>query len=167
LLLGSVTAKVLHDAKCPVWTGVHSNELTVHPADRWRRIVCALDANRQDVYALRWASEFAAEQGLELRLVHAVQGADQTLTKESDPGMYQFLFDTAREQISKMQAEAETNFDVCLRGGRIGPVVREAALGFQADLIVIGRGVLHERLGKLRSSAYSIIREAPCPVISV
>src|SRR5688500_15081003 len=27
-LLGSVTAKVLHDAQCPVWTGVHMEE---HP----------------------------------------------------------------------------------------------------------------------------------------
>jgi len=167
LLLGSVTAKVLHDAKCPVWTGVHSSDLTAHPADRWRRVVCALDANRQDADVLRWASEFAGEQALELRLVHVVQGADQTLTHESDPGMYEFLFDTAREQISKIQAEVGTAFDVCLKGGRVGRIVREAALGFQADLIVIGRGVIHERLGQLRSSAYSIVREAPCPVIRV
>jgi hypothetical protein len=34
-------------------------------------------------------------------------------------------------------------------------------------LIVIGRGVMQKTLGRLRSSAYSIIREAPCPVISI
>ncbi len=34
LLLGSVTAKVLHDADCPVWTGVHTPEFTSHfPAE--------------------------------------------------------------------------------------------------------------------------------------
>ena len=31
VLLGSVTAKVLHDAHCPVWTGVHADELTSSP----------------------------------------------------------------------------------------------------------------------------------------
>jgi nucleotide-binding universal stress UspA family protein len=35
------------------------------------------------------------------------------------------------------------------------------------DLIVIGRGVLHETLGRLRTHAYGIIRHAPCPVLSV
>src|ERR1700680_1756116 len=166
LLLGSVTDKVLHDAHCPVWTGIHADALTAHPADRWKRVLCALDSGPQDLGALRWAAQFAAEQSLDLRLVHAVQGADRTITQETDPGMSDFLFDIAREQIAKMQAEAGTNLDVCLRGGSIGRVVREAALGHQSDLIVIGRGAMQKRLGRLRSSAYSIVREAPCPVMS-
>jgi hypothetical protein len=29
LLLGSVTAKVLHDAECPVWTGVHTADTVI------------------------------------------------------------------------------------------------------------------------------------------
>jgi hypothetical protein len=32
LLLGSVTAKVLHDAACPVWTGVHVEDSPPAPA---------------------------------------------------------------------------------------------------------------------------------------
>src|SRR5580692_5393075 len=30
LLLGSVTAKVLHDAQCPVWTGAHMEKPPMH-----------------------------------------------------------------------------------------------------------------------------------------
>jgi len=166
-LLGSVTAKVLHDAQIPVWTGVHAEKLVAHPAERWKRMLCALDTASADLSVLRWAAELAGEQGLELRLVHAVEGADATFTEERDPSMHEFLFNIAKERLAQMQAEAGTNFEVCLRPGRAARVVSQAAIGHQADLIVIGRGVIHKALGRLRSRAYSIIREAPCPVISI
>jgi nucleotide-binding universal stress UspA family protein len=167
LLLGSVTAKVLHDAHCPVWTGVHAEELLAHSPDRWKRMLCAVDTGAGDVNVLRWAAEFAAGQGLEVRLVHAVRGADATLTPDSDPSMYEFLFNVARERLATMQAEAGTNFEVSLRAGNPGLAVHERAAADAADVVVIGRGVMQETLGRLRSSAYSIIREAPCPVISI
>jgi nucleotide-binding universal stress UspA family protein len=167
LLLGSVTAKVLHDAHCPVWTGVHAEQIAAHPADRWKRVLCAVDTNPRDLAVLRWAAEFAAEQSVQMRLVHAVQGAGATLTKESDPGMYEFLFKIARERLEELQTKAGTGFEVCLLGGSVSRAVQQAAIGHDADLIVIGRGVIQKTLGRLRSGAYSIIREAPCPVISI
>ncbi|HMD48709.1 MAG TPA: universal stress protein [Bryobacteraceae bacterium] len=166
-LLGSVTAKVLHDARCPVWTGVHTEQIAAHPPERWRQLLCAVDTDSRDIAVLKWAADFAAGQNLEPRIVHAVQGADTTLTRDSDPGMYEFLFNVARERISQMQTEAGTRFEVCLLGGNIARAVHQAAIGHNADLIVIGRGVLQRTLGRLRSGAYSIIREAPCPVISI
>ena len=42
-----------------------------------------------------------------------------------------------------------------------------AAEKFNADLIVIGRGVVNRFAGDLRTEAYGIMRESPCPVISV
>jgi nucleotide-binding universal stress UspA family protein len=50
---------------------------------------------------------------------------------------------------------------------RNGAVVHTAAVEQDADLVVIGRGVLKEALGRLRSNGYSIIRDSPCPVISI
>ena len=166
-LLGSVTAKVLHDACCPVWTGVHAEQLTAHPPDRWKQVLCAVDTDPRDAAVLKWASDFAAGQKLNLRLVHAVEGADTMLTRENDPSMYEFLFNVARERIGQMQFQAGTQFELCLLGGKVARAVHQAAIGHNADLIVIGRGVMHKTLGRLRSSAYSIIREAPCPVISI
>jgi len=166
-LLGSVTAKVLHDALCPVWTGVHAEQATAHSPDRWKQVLCAVDTDPRDVAVLKWAADFAAGQKLNLRLVHAVQGADVTLTRENDPSMYEFLFNVARERIGQMQSEVGTRFEVCLLGGNVAHAVHQAAIGHNADLIVIGRGVMQKTLGRLRSSAYSIIREAPCPVISI
>jgi hypothetical protein len=64
--------------------------------------------------------------------------------------------------------EAGTDFDdVCLHGGKVGSVVRQAALGYFADILIIGSGVIQEPFGRFRSGAYEIVWEAPCPVISV
>lgn len=164
LLLGSVTTKVLHDCEAPVWTGVHSAEIAAHPAVEWKRVLCALEAHPRDRHVLQWAAELAAEQKLDLRLVHAVQGPEDC---EDNPSFREFLFDTARERIDKLQREAGTSFELCLQLGAPGRVVHQAAYGYGADLVVIGRGVLQKAFGSLRSGAYEIIREAPCPVMSV
>jgi nucleotide-binding universal stress UspA family protein len=164
LLLGSVTTKVLHDSSAPVWTGVHSAEIAAHPAGEWKRMVCALEAHPRDLHLLQWAAELAAGQKLALRLVHAVQGPEDC---EDNPSLRASLFDSARERIDKLQAKAGTKFEVCLQLGAPGRVVHQAAYGYSADLVVIGRGVLQKAFGSLRSGAYEIIREAPCPVISV
>src|ERR1700688_4681003 len=84
LLLGSVTAKVLHDAHCPVWTGVHAEMMMAHSPDRCKRGLCALDTevdtrvgpDGNAGHILQWASEFASGQHMELIVVHAVACAD-------------------------------------------------------------------------------------------
>jgi len=166
-LLGSITAKVLHDAHCPVWTGVHAEELAAHPPQRWKQLLCALDTEARDTSVLKWCAEFAAGQRLDVRLVHAVEGVDATLTKERDPSLYEFLFNVARERIAEMQAEAGTSYEVCFLGGNVGRAVHQAAVSHNADLVVIGRGVMQKKLGRLRSSVFSVIQQAPCPVISI
>jgi nucleotide-binding universal stress UspA family protein len=100
-------------------------------------------------------------------LVHAVAGADGMWTEESDPSMYEFLFHAARERLAKLQDAAGTNLDTRLMGGSVGSAVRQAALDYDADLIVIGRGAIQGTFGRLKNSASAIIRGAPCPVISI
>ena len=67
----------------------------------------------------------------------------------------------------KIQEAAGTDVEMILAGGNIATLVRNVALRKRADLVVIGRGCLHDGLGRLRSNAYAIIRESPCPVLSV
>ena len=78
-----------------------------------------------------------------------------------------FLRDRANESIAGMQKEAGTAFEVCIGGGSIVDVVRQAAVSHKADLVLIGRGALPHFAGRLRSHAYAIIRDMPCPVISI
>jgi nucleotide-binding universal stress UspA family protein len=155
LLLGSVAAKVLQDAVCPVWTGVHAEEMTAHSPEQWKQMLCAVDTEEKDVKVIQWASNFAKEQGMALRLAHAVAGSDGMWTEQNDPSMYEFLFDAARERLTELQAAAGTNIEVRLTGGTLGNAVRRIAVEDQVDLIVMGRG------------GSSIVREAPCPVISI
>jgi len=171
LLLGSVTAKVLHDTHCLVWTGIHAEQMTAHSPDRWKRILCAADTegdtNEHGESILKWAWEFAQQQNLDLQLVHAVAGADGMWTEESDPSMYEFLFHAARERLGKLQTAAGTDLDIRLMGGNVASAVRQAAVDYDADLIVIGRGAIQSSFGRLKNSASAIIRAAPCPVISI
>jgi nucleotide-binding universal stress UspA family protein len=51
--------------------------------------------------------------------------------------------------------------------GPVSKVVQAAAAHHQADLIIIGHGKVHGALGRLRTNAYTIIRDASCPVLSL
>ena len=73
----------------------------------------------------------------------------------------------ARGEIEELEKYAGVNAPLCLTTGEVAGTVRDEVRRHAADLIVIGRGVLNETLGRMRTHTYGIIREAPCPVISV
>jgi len=71
-LLGSVTAKVLHDAECAVWTASHT-ETPEHPASpEWRNVVCAIDTTPAAPRLIDYAGELARAYGATVHLVHAI-----------------------------------------------------------------------------------------------
>jgi nucleotide-binding universal stress UspA family protein len=163
-LLGSVTAKVLHDLECPVWTGVHSGELVSHDPKRLRRIVCAVSEGEPAVHVIQWTAEFAKQVGADVCLVHAVQGVKEKYD-ESERYYREAAFQAAHDAVRALQSEAGTAFEVAVRAGLPAHAVHDEAQDQSADLIIIGRST--HKLGRLRSDEYGIVREAPCPVISV
>jgi nucleotide-binding universal stress UspA family protein len=167
LLLGSVTAKVLHDASCPVWTTAHMEEAPSQDHIKPRSILCAVDETPKSIALMKWANELGKALGSGLRLVHAVPGMEGWPSQQMDRQFEEDLRQQARQQITKMQAAAGVEAALCVAVGNIADAVREEARRHNADLIVIGRGVMHEKLGRLRTHAYGIIRQAPCPVLSV
>jgi len=166
-LLGSVTAKVLHDALCPVWTDAHAEEVSPTNDGAWHSILCAIDTGKECGNLLRAGAELRDRFGATVRLVHAVPGAEAGQERYLDLDFQRFLEDSARKSIAGLQQEAGTNFDVCLGAGSPSRVVAEAALHHDADLVVIGHGHLRGVAGRLRTHAYGIIRSAPCPVLSL
>ena len=163
-LLGSVTAKVLHDVKCPVWTDVHTN-IPVE-RDGSKSLVCAVDLRPESVSAIRWAADFAASHSAELTLVHAIPAIAGPIHPEV-AHVCGFLIQDARERIAELQREAGTVAKVRIQGGKIAETIRACAVQQGAGLVVIGRGRMGETLGGLRSEAYAIIRESACPVVRV
>ncbi len=164
LLLGSVTAKVLHDAACPVWTDVHG-ERPVPPA-AFQSILCAVDLRAQSVPSIQWAAGYAAFCATELVLMHAIPAIAEPGRPE-EASFRKYLIDYAREYIADLQRQAGTRAKVGIEGGKIAESVRHAAVQHGAGLVVIGRGSMEETLGGLRTNAYSIIRESPCPVVRI
>jgi nucleotide-binding universal stress UspA family protein len=166
LLLGSVTAKVLHDSPCAVWTGVHvENSPAVSP--NFATVMCAVDRTEDSLPAMRFACHLAQDNHARLFLVHAIPGAEVAPEKYFDTDLRQYLEQDARKTIAQLQQAAGVAAPLCLGAGEVSHVVRDSALGHSADLVVMGRGRATRTLGRLRSNVYSIIRDAPCPVISV
>lgn len=166
LLLGSVTSKVLHDTSCPVWTGVHMEESSAFPSEL-RTVMCAVDRTLDSIPTMRFASRLAQDNQAKLYLVHAIPGPEIAPDKYFDADLRLYLEQDARTTIAGLQESAGVAAPLCLGLGPVSHVVRNAAQEHKADLVVIGRGRTTRTLGRLRSNVYSIIREAPCPVISV
>lgn len=167
LLLGSVVSKVLHDADCAVWTAPHAEQLSMRQHLPCRNILVAVDRGAEQAPVLRRAVDLAKEFGASLRLVHAVPGAERQLSDTGGDEFGLFLLDAARKDMAKLQAAAGTNLEASVVAGGVGRVVNQVALDYKSDLLVIGRGVMHETFGRLRTQSYEVIRQSPCPVLSL
>jgi nucleotide-binding universal stress UspA family protein len=167
LLLGSVTAKVLHDAECPVWTATHTEKGPSLDHVNPRNIMCAVDTAPASVSLMQWAAGFSQAAGAELRLVHAIPGMEGWPSQQVDQQFEEAMRQEARRQITRLQESVGVVAPLCVAVGGVAYAVQEQARRHAADLVVIGRGVIHESLGRLRTHAYGIIGHAPCPVLSV
>jgi len=167
-LLGSVTAKVLHDADCPVWTGPHLEQAPEWTSFALRRIACALDLGPESRPVLAWAAAMAREFSADLAILHALPAATVSIEGFTfDPEWRLQLEKEAREQIARLQADLQVGGEVQIEVGDVAPAMRDAARDRNADLLVIGRSHGSGVLGRLRANAYSILREAPSPVVSI
>jgi nucleotide-binding universal stress UspA family protein len=167
MLLGSVTAKVLHDADCPVWTTAHA-EAPPSGEAALKRILCAVDLGPSAAAPLQWSAQLAAALGAQLTLVHAMAELDpRTEGYYFSPEWRKFLVDNAEKEIAALQQKAGTQAEVVLTMGPAAELICEEAGKAKADLLVIGRGADTGILGRLTSHAYAVIRQSPCPVVSV
>jgi nucleotide-binding universal stress UspA family protein len=166
-ILGSVTAKVLHDADCPVLTGVHLEGAPEHAPVVFRNILCAVDLGPQSRKTLCWASQMAAEFGARLLLAHAVPSIEARPGEYFDHSLAEEVSRGARAELAHLLEEMRVEAETAVEGGDPPRVVCRLAEERKADLLVIGRGSAAGLFGRLRTNAYAIIRQSPCAVVSV
>ncbi|MGA2712621.1 MAG: universal stress protein [Bryobacteraceae bacterium] len=167
-LLGSVTAKALHDLRCPVWTSVHAESAPALEDIHCRKILCSVDLSVCSRNVLQWAAWLAKQYRADLGIVHATAAIDASVASLNIEEEFNRQVSThAKKRIDALQAEAGTTAEVFINPGRPETIVARTAAEFNADLVVIGRHSGEGIAENVFHSAYAILREAPCPVISV
>ena len=165
-ILGSNTAKVLHDADCPVWTGVHLEQAPAPAADGPRRILCAVDLGPQSRKTVEWAMGLQTEFAAGLTLVHAI-----TPISDDPEAMAAEWLDRLRQnalaELKSLQQQTGAHAELVVESGEPAHVASSVACRLNADVLVIARGSAAGVFGRLRTNAYAMIRQSPCPVISV
>jgi nucleotide-binding universal stress UspA family protein len=166
-LLGSVTAKVLHDAGCPVLTGPHMEDAP-RGSIGFANVVCAVDLGPQSAAVIEWGARFAESYGAKISFVHAIPLHELRLG-----GVY---FDDAwrtesvkrvRESIAELCAASNVGGNIYIEFGEPATAVADYASSLEANLVVAGRTHAAGIAGRLRSTGYAIVRESPCAVVSV
>jgi nucleotide-binding universal stress UspA family protein len=146
LILGSTSAKVLHDADCP----------PALDAVACQRILCAVALRPSSARVLDWAAHLAEEYQAELTLLHVLPGSDTQQARGE-----------ARLALERLQEAAGCRAALRAEAGDPSKVVARVTAELKADLLVIGRKAAAGVLGRLDMTAYAIIRQSPCPVVSV
>src|SRR5271165_5215727 len=101
LLLGSVTAKVLHDAHCAVWTSAHAEDFSGRTGIH--NILCAVATGPGSVELVRTASELASSCQAKLRLINAVPVNETRPEKYLDADFDAALVKMGKEEMADIQ----------------------------------------------------------------
>ncbi len=168
MLLGSTTAKVLNDADCMVMTTQHAETISPRPLAH-REYVCAIGLSADSARVLRIATQVAEAFHANLSLIHAVNAVQPGPTVQLDL--------EERVQLMEMQAACDrfrellrlegSHARVTVSVGPIKDALVKMTRRLQADVLVIGRSAQTGAQGRLRDLTYAMVRDAPCPVVSV
>ena len=169
LLLGSVTAKVLHDLSCPVFTGAHIQNAPSSGEQGYQRVACALDLREHSEAVLRWAADFARSWGASLTVVNAVNiyQSGPVAARDFPADIRERYIEGARREVSVLMEKVGCSGNVAVDLKPAEEYVPATVAGSGADLLVIGRSLERGMVGRLRAHAFSLIRSSPVPVISV
>lgn len=163
LLLGSVTAKLLHDLTVPLWTGSHQPDaLRVG----YQSVLAAVDGSDEAEVVMHAAEAFAKSYQAQLSLVSVMEMAP--VSAESAFGPYrEDVLAACESRLVELKAKAEVTAPHSILDGPVADAIAQEAGRVNADLIVTGRGHDLGTFSRLWSHLYPIVRHAPCPVLSI
>lgn len=145
-LIGSTTAKVLHDAPCAVWTSPHLDAL--RPFMGVHHLLCTIDQGSVPPGLIEEVTRLATCFGSRLSFLTAVP---------------RIIDAASNEPTVSLPVDCKLFQEI----GAVGDVVRRAVEAHDVDLVVANRGHMQHPFGKLRTHTYEIVLESPCPVLSL
>jgi nucleotide-binding universal stress UspA family protein len=168
MLLGSTTAKVLNDADCMVLTTQHAASISPRPLEH-REWVCAIGLSDDSARVLRIASQLAETVQARLSVIHAIPSGQPGLPVQLDleERVQSMEKRAAHERVDELQKCVGCDARVSIAVGPIKDALTEAARRLQADGLLIGRSSQPGTQGRLRDLTYAVVRDSPCPVISI
>lgn len=166
MLIGSTTAKVLHDSDCPVLTSRHAETIAPRPIEH-REWICAVDLSPDSERVLRFANQVASEVRAKLHLIHAIQGGDPELPTQlpRDERAYSVEKEAARRRIAELQKKVGSDAPVDIVVGSVKPALLDAVRHYDADVLMIGRSP--QSGARLRDLTYAVVRDSSFPVLSI
>lgn len=165
-LLGSVASKVLSDSPIPVLTGTHI-EIPKDEKQHIDAILVAVDLDDRVPHLIAAGDALAKQYGATLHVVHASPDDGAGAARYMDPTWRLDIARRIEAQLQDSVAEAGATASVHVIAGEVAKVVRSVADDVKADLVILGRPLDTSFMGRLRTHSYAIVREAPCPVLSM
>jgi len=166
VLLGSVAEKIFRQARCPVLTVGPNFQPSLPLTAQPRGVLFPTDFSPQSERAFPYAVSLAQEHQAQLIFLHAVQPTGSDATYNQDRAV-RYASARLQELIASAPClDREPEF-IVEHGAPSEAIVRVAAER-GAELVVLGvraQGGLSDRLGW--STAYGVVREAHCPVLTV
>ena len=165
--LGSVTARVLHDAPCPVWTSAPQKTRPAYQDHGIQTILCAVDLSSRSSLVLETAVQAAQFWQAQVRLTHVMELSGSSTKADWTPERRHDITSAVEGQLGRL-AEVAGGMPLVevLDGAPVRKVI-EAAERCHAGLIVVGRTQVVEDNGDPNSTAYGIIAGWHGPVLSV
>jgi nucleotide-binding universal stress UspA family protein len=114
--------------------------------------VCAIGLSDDSERVLGLANLNAATVGARLLIVHATEERSQ---------------DEARRRLEHLLQAVDCEAEIQIATGRVKDAILEAASRSAADILIVGRQPAEGTSGRLRDLTYTLVRDSPCPVLSV
>jgi nucleotide-binding universal stress UspA family protein len=145
----------------------------------FKRILCPTDFSEPALTALKRAEELARHFGAELVVAHVIPPipgphayADPPVASSFDVPLYQQELAIYAEKMLKELVSHQISSEVRTRDqvttGEVAPEINRIAQKEQVDLIVIAtHGLTGWRHWVFGSVAEKVLRQAPCPVLTV
>ena len=121
-----------------------------------RNVLCAVDLGPQSGKTLAWAEPIWRRNSARASRCCTPCRAVRTCQRRG------------REELRRSAGfDAGVEAEIAVGNRRAGQADLRRRRALRADVLVIGRGSAAGVFGRLRTNAYAIIRQSPCPVVSV